>query len=76
MSTVTYFDQECPTCGRSLRVRIEYMGKLVVCQHCRGRFEACDPSSAQYPPTDSGLALLKRADELLESVESRRLRPR
>ena len=23
----TYFVQECPTCGRSLQVRVEYLGK-------------------------------------------------
>jgi hypothetical protein len=39
-----------------------------MCQHCNAEFEACDPSSAAYPPCDSGLALLQRADELLASV--------
>jgi DNA-directed RNA polymerase subunit RPC12/RpoP len=61
----TYFVQECPTCGRNLQVRIEYMGKRVVCQHCKARFEACDPSSAAYPPMESSLSILARADELL-----------
>ena len=72
MSRSTYFVQECPTCGRSLQVRVEYLGKWVVCQHCHGRFEACDPSSAAYPPSQSGIALLKRAEELLQSVDERR----
>ncbi len=75
MSRSTYFVQECPTCGRSLQIRVEYLGKRVVCQHCHGMFEACDPSSAAYPPTESGLALLRRAEELLESVD-RRVHPR
>jgi len=61
----TYFVQECPTCGRNLQVRVEYMGKRVVCQHCKARFEACDPSSAAYPPMESSLSILARADELL-----------
>jgi hypothetical protein len=60
-----YFVQECPTCGRNLQVRIEYMGKRVVCQHCKARFEACDPASASYPPMESSLSLLARADQLL-----------
>lgn len=72
MSRSTYFVQECPTCGRSLQVRVEYLGKTVVCQHCHGRFEACDPTSASYPPSQSGIALLRRAEELLESVNQRR----
>jgi ribosomal protein L37AE/L43A len=62
---VTYFVQECPTCGRNLQVRIEYMGKRVVCQHCKAKFEACDPASAAYPPMESSLSLLARAEELL-----------
>ena len=64
----TYFVQECPTCGRNLQVRIEYLGKRVVCQHCSARFEACDPTSAAYPPMDSSLSILARADHLIESV--------
>lgn len=65
---VTYFVQECPTCGRNLQVRVEYLGKRVVCQHCKARFEACDPSSAAYPPTESSLSLLARADQLIENA--------
>jgi hypothetical protein len=63
----TYFVQECPTCGRNLQVRIEYLGKRVVCQHCKARFQACDPDSAAYPPMDSSLSILARADQLIES---------
>jgi hypothetical protein len=64
----TYFVQECPTCGRNLQVRVEYLGKRVSCQHCKAKFEACDPSSAAYPPSESSLSLLARADQLLESA--------
>jgi len=63
-----YFVQECPTCGRNLQVRVEYMGKRVVCQHCKAKFEACDPTSASYPPMESSLSLLARADQLIESA--------
>jgi hypothetical protein len=73
MSNPLYYVQECPTCGRSLQVRVAYLGRRVVCQHCNGQFEACDPASAAYPPHDSGLLLLQRADELLETMD-RRLR--
>jgi hypothetical protein len=76
MSGVTYFDQECPTCGRCLKIRVEYLGKHVVCQHCRGEFEACDPDSASYPPSDSGIALMRRAEELLASAGTSKARPR
>ena len=65
----TYYVQECPTCGRSLQVRVEYLGKRVACQHCGAKFEACDPSSNNYPPMDSGISLLARAEELIDTVE-------
>ena len=63
MSNSTFFVQECPTCGRRLRIRVEYLGKKVVCQHCRGRLVARDPASNRYGSCDS--AVIRRADELL-----------
>ena len=71
MSKPTYYVQECPTCGRSLQIRVAYLGKKVVCQHCFSRFEACNPDSPAYPPEESGLALLQRAEELLKTVEEK-----
>ena len=68
MSRNTYFVQECPTCGRKLEVRVQYLGKQVVCQHCNGRFEAYDASSASYPAPPSSLSLLERAEQLLQTV--------
>jgi len=61
----THYIQTCPTCGRSLRIRVEYLGRQVACLHCHGRFLACDPESPDYNLSDSGLALLRRAEELL-----------
>ena len=66
MSNATYFDQECPTCGRRLHIRVEYLGKRVVCQHCRGKFLARDPASNRYGPSDS--AIMRRAAELLQDA--------
>jgi hypothetical protein len=43
MSPSTYFVQECPTCGRRLHIRVEYLGRRVVCQHCHGALIAADP---------------------------------
>ena len=70
MPRSTYFVQECPTCGRNLQVRLEYLGKQVVCQHCAARFEACEPGTAAYPPSNSSLSLLQRAEELLQSASA------
>lgn len=65
MSKATYYVQECPTCGRRLRVRVEYLGRTVACQHCSGHFLAQDPSSGAPAPSDSGIYMLQRADQLL-----------
>ncbi len=70
MADNVYFVQECPTCGRNLQVRVKYLGKRVSCQHCGAKFEACDPSSGTYPPMESSLSLLVRAEELLEASMS------
>lgn len=75
MSSSTYFVQECPTCGRRLHIRVEYLGKQVVCEHCRGHFLAADPTGNRYgglPAAD----LLKRADELLADASQYVLRSR
>jgi hypothetical protein len=65
MAGVTYFIQECPTCGRRLQIRVIYWGKRVACSHCGAQFTACDPQSPEYPPSDSSLDLLTRVDQLL-----------
>jgi hypothetical protein len=76
MAEVTYFSQECPTCGRNLHVRVEYLGRTLICQHCRGKLIARDPAIADALPSESSLRLLERADELLGMVEQRKNYPR
>jgi hypothetical protein len=43
----TYFQQECPVCGRTLRIRVEHLGRGVVCRHCRCRFTALDETMSR-----------------------------
>lgn len=76
MTKSTYFVQECPKCGRSLHIRVEYLGKRVVCQHCRGQLLAADSEIIPRNVADSGLELLRRADELLETSDMRKSHPR
>ena len=76
MSKSTYFVQGCPTCGRRLQIRVEYLGKKVVCQHCQGRFLAADPANLRCECVVDESALLRRADELLEAVAQRKTQPR
>ena len=68
MAKSTYFVQECPTCGRALHVRVEYLGRELVCQHCNGKFVAADGEGAP----SSGIKLLERAEELLQFAAARR----
>jgi hypothetical protein len=76
MANSMYFIQECPTCGRRLQIRVEYLGKRVTCQHCRGQFEAIDPASVRGAPPEQTNALLRRADELLQSADQWKLQSR
>lgn len=65
----TFFAQRCPTCGRQLRISIEYLGKSIQCRHCRAVFPAVDP--AMHPdPRDPLDPLIQRADELLAQSET------
>ena len=71
MSCKTNFVQECPTCGRRLHIRVEYLGKSVVCQHCRGKFLAFDAAGRQCALPESADTLLRRVDELLGGTPPR-----
>lgn len=73
MSRATFFIRECPTCGRRLQIRVEYLGRAVRCKHCAAEFTAHDPTIVR---TEPGQSLLERANHLLESYDSRRNIPR
>jgi hypothetical protein len=78
-SAKPYYVQDCPTCGRKLNIRVEYLGKKVVCQHCRAPFLAWDSDgaptvTAAAPLEDtalSGTRLMDRAQELIEQAEKK-----
>ena len=72
MSHATCFYQECPTCGRSLEIRVEYLGKRLVCQHCRGELLASGPREATSSAKVTESALLRRVDELLAEAKQRK----
>lgn len=80
MAESTYFVQECPTCGRNLRIRVEYLGRSVVCQHCKGSLVARDRDASRHGSLDAsrhgGAGLLQRASELIDMADQRLLRPR
>jgi hypothetical protein len=62
-----------------LQVRVWYLGKKVVCQHCGGQLIAADPDGEPAVTTEAQLAgpsLLQRADELLATADEWKRRPR
>ena len=68
MSQTTFFVQRCPTCGRHLQVRVEYLGRELSCQHCQGNFVA---ASDTHEMVESDL--LKRADALIATAQREQL---
>ena len=47
--TYSKYTQNCPICGRQLRVKTCYVGMTLTCQHCHGNFIARDTSSLLTP---------------------------
>jgi len=58
-TTDVFFNQSCPVCGRTVRIRVQLLGRRVYCQHCGGGFTALDASLRGDP------AVHDRVDELL-----------
>lgn len=71
MPSSVFYVQPCPACGRNLQVRVNYLGKGISCQHCKATFVA-QQASRTPAASESGLALLDRADELLKALERRK----
>ncbi|MBX3423635.1 MAG: response regulator [Pirellulaceae bacterium] len=40
MAARTCFNRSCPTCGRSLEIRVELLNRQVECSHCLATFVA------------------------------------
>ncbi len=68
----TFFTRPCPTCGRTLQIRVQYLGRNLACQHCSGRFIAHDLES-ETAAVDSPGDLLARAERLLDRSQATQL---
>jgi hypothetical protein len=53
MSAMTTFYQECPVCGRKLRVPAKYFGRMMTCSHCQGEFRAGKEEIPEAPRSSS-----------------------
>ena len=69
MPSGAYFVRTCPTCGRALEIRVEYLGRRVSCRHCSAQFETSDSLADSDYTSDSSLNLLARVEELIDSVK-------
>jgi hypothetical protein len=49
MSALTFFYQNCPVCGRGLRISAKYFGRQMTCTHCQGEFRA---GKEELPPAE------------------------
>ncbi len=62
------FTQECPVCGRPLKIRREYLGRMLACCHCHGRLLVDVPTEHGGAELRIGDELMRRADQLLGQV--------
>lgn len=61
MSATTVFYQQCPVCGRNLRVPVKYFGREMSCSHCDGVFVAGQdqiPRADTAPPSPASDGVL------------------
>lgn len=73
MPRIAHYYQDCPICGRTLQVRVEYLGKSLNCPQCRGQFRAIDPSGPpahdarvrQEAQRHDEISLMDRVNDLL-----------
>ncbi|MDO4550788.1 MAG: hypothetical protein Q4C96_06010 [Planctomycetia bacterium] len=57
------YTQNCPVCGRQLRIKTKYIGMTLTCQHCHGNFVAMDSSSiwdSEMTPVDNVFSKLQK----------------
>ena len=60
----TFYNQDCPVCGRTARVPVSLLGTSVCCQHCSGVFlGSCEDPTPHVEGT-----LLERAERLLRHL--------
>jgi hypothetical protein len=62
---LTHIMQPCPTCGRRLRILVQYLGKRVYCTHCQRQFIARDWRGVCSKTADADGDLAQRAERLL-----------
>ena len=60
------YHQNCPVCGRNLRIRVRLLGRRVYCQHCCGGFVASDAATGSGISSVADRPQSAIVDELIE----------
>jgi hypothetical protein len=60
------YHQNCPVCGRNLRIRVMLLGRRVYCQHCGGGFIATDACTVSPTLLEPHRPQSDIVDELIE----------
>lgn|GEM_PF-641459 len=60
------YHQNCPVCGRNLRIRVRLLGRRVYCQHCCGGFVASDAAAGSGISSVAERPQSAIVDELIE----------
>ena len=65
-SNLVCYHQNCPVCGRNLRIGVMLLGRRVYCQHCGGGFIATDTCEDTSTPRIENRPQSAIVDELIE----------
>ncbi len=69
MASGMFFVRPCPTCGRHLEIRVELLGREVLCRHCSAEFVATQRCETPWIDMAADRALAK-AQRYMATVES------
>jgi len=67
MSSSVRFSKVCTTCGRSLQIPVELLGKEICCQGCGARLLATTPETSKLVNSFEGID--ERVDRLIQAAD-------
>ena len=69
MLSEAFFTRPCPTCNRSSRILLNYLGMKVRCRHCGRVYEATDPEAESAAMDDPVSYWLNFTDQQISLPE-------
>jgi len=67
MSSSVRFSKVCTTCGRSLQIPVELLGKEICCQGCGATLLATTPETSKLVNSFEGID--ERVDRLIQAAD-------